>query len=127
MLVHAKTPRIKVHLSGTGVSRLVDAVRSVYPDIRVVKDEDEDEDEDGDELVDITTTDWYKRMRANHHPGDTIRVYRNNAGWTLAQLAEKTGIAESHLSAMENRKRGVGKVSAMRLSKALGRDYRRFL
>ncbi len=122
MLVHAKAPRINVRLSGTGVSRLVDAVRSVYPEIRVVEDEGDD-----DELVDITTTDWYKKMRANHHPGMTIRVYRTNRGWTLAELSEKTGIAESHLSAMENRKRGVGKLSAMRLGKALGKDYRRFL
>ena len=66
-------------------------------------------------------------MEANHHPGITIRVYRTNRGWTLAELAEKTGIAESHLSAIENRKRGVGKVTATRLGKAFGMDHRRFL
>lgn len=59
-----------------------------------------------DELIDITKTDWFREMEANHHPGITIRVYRGDRGWTLAELAEKTGIAESHLSAIENRKRG---------------------
>lgn len=124
MLVRAKAPRIRVRLSGTGVSRIVAAVRSVYPDIVVSSSEDEGDDE---ELLDVFKTDWWKKMEADHHPGDTIRVYRRNKGLTLAQLAEKTGIAESHLSAMENRKRGVGKVTAKRLSKALGPDYRRFL
>lgn len=120
MLVHAKAPRIKVQLSGPGVARVIEAVRKVYPQIQV-------EDDDGDELIDITKTDWFRKMEANHHPGITIRVYRGNRGWTLAELAEKTGIAESHLSAMENRKRGVGKVTATRLGKAFGMDYRRFL
>ena len=123
MLVHAKAPRIKARLSGTGVSRIIDAVQLVYPNIRII----EDEADDDDESVDITTTDWYKKMQADHHPGDTIHTYRTNRGWTLAELAERTGIAESHLSAMENRKRGVGKVSAVRLGKALEMDYRRFL
>jgi ribosome-binding protein aMBF1 (putative translation factor) len=118
MLVHAKVPRIKVRLSGPGTARVVEAVRKVYPHIRV---------DDDDELIDITKTEWFRKMEANHHPGITIRVYRTNRGWTLAELAEKAWIAESHLSAMENRKRGVGKVSAMRLGKALGMDYRRFL
>ena len=120
MLVHAKAPRIKVTLSGQGSARIVEAARKAYPHIRVEEDDD-------DELIDVFQTDWWKERQANHHPGDTIQVYRNNRGWTLAELAEKTGIAESHLSAMENRKRGVGKVSAVRLGKALEMDYRRFL
>lgn len=121
MLVHAKTPRIKVTLSGPGSARIVEAARKAYPNIRV------EEEDDDDELIDVFKTDWYKKMQANHHPGDTINTYRTNRGWTLAELAEKTGIAESHLSAMENRKRGVGKVTATRLGKAFGMDYRRFL
>ena len=35
MLVHAKAPRIKVTLSGPGAARIVEAVRKVYPQIRV--------------------------------------------------------------------------------------------
>jgi len=46
---------------------------------------------------------------------------------TLAELSGKTGIAESHLSAMENDKRGIGKVTAQKLGKALKCEYRRFL
>src|SRR5690606_9157332 len=120
MLVHAKAPRIKVRLSGPGTPRTPEAVRKAYPPLRV-------EDDDDDELIDITQPEWFRKMEANHHPGITIRVYRTNRGWTLAEFASMTGIAESHLSAMEHRKRGVGKVSAMRLGKAFGMDYRRFL
>jgi DNA-binding XRE family transcriptional regulator len=123
MLVHAKAPRIDVRLSGKGTQKIIALVRKAYPDVKVVREAQEDDEE----LVDIFETDWYKTMRANRKPGDSIWVYRDNAGLTLAQLSKKTGIAESHLSAMENGKRGIGRISAMKLGKALNCDYRRFL
>jgi DNA-binding XRE family transcriptional regulator len=121
MLVHAKTPRIKVRISGTGCRKVIDLVRKAYPEARIVPDVDDDE------WVDVFETDWWKEQMALHKPGDSIRVYRNNAGLTLAQLSAKTGIAESHLSAMEHNKRGIGRITAMKLGKALKCEYRRFL
>src|SRR5690606_41403400 len=84
MLVHAKAPRIKVRLSGPGTARIVEAVRKAYPQIRV-------EDDDDDELIDITKTEWCRKMEANHHPGITSRVYRTTRGWTWAASPPGTG------------------------------------
>jgi len=77
--------------------------------------------------VDITESEWYKEISKTITPGDALHVYRDNLGLTLAELAKKTGIAESHLSAMENNKRNIGKVTAQKSGKALKCDYRRFL
>lgn len=118
----AQATRIETRISGRDSHRIIALVRQAYPDIKVVREVDEEDDS-----VDISQTDWYKTMRANRKPGDSIWVYRDNAGLTLAQLSEKTEIAESHLSAMENGKRGIGRISAMKLGKALNCDYRRFL
>lgn len=119
MLVHARAPRIDVRISGRGARQVADLLRRTYRDVRIIPD-------DG-ESVDITETEWFKGASAKMTPGKALHVYRDNAGLTLAKLSAKTGIAESHLSAMENGKRGIGKVSAQKLGKALKCDYRRFL
>ena len=66
-------------------------------------------------------------MEAELTPGRALRVYRGNAGLTLAALSEETGIPIPHLSGMEHDKRPIGKLNARRLADALSCDYRRFL
>jgi transcriptional regulator with XRE-family HTH domain len=44
-----------------------------------------------------------------------------------AELAEKTGVPQSHISQMENGELGIGKEQAMRLGEVLNLDYRLFL
>jgi transcriptional regulator with XRE-family HTH domain len=46
---------------------------------------------------------------------------------TEKQVAELTGIAQHHISEMENGKRPIGKETAKKLAKALNIDYRVFL
>jgi len=60
-------------------------------------------------------------------PGKILKVYRDNAGLTLEQLAKMTGIAKSNLSQIENDKRNVGLKTAKRLAEALKCNYKRFL
>jgi hypothetical protein len=119
MLVHAKALRIDVRISGRGARQVANLLRRTYREVRI--------ELDGGESVDITETEWYKNISAKATPGKALHTYRGNAGLTLAQLSGKTGIAESHLSAMENGKRGIGKVTAQKLGKALKCEYRRFL
>lgn len=69
------------------------------------------------ETVNILDTAWWKQVQAEHKPGDSIKAYRTNRGLTLAQLSAKAGIAESHLLAMENGKRGVGRITAVKLGR----------
>ena len=116
----AKAPRIEIRITGKGCRRVVNLMRRTYRDVRVVAEKNEGS-------VDITKTAWYRDISAKLTPGKALKVYRNNAGLTLAALSEKTGIAESHLSAMEHDKRGIGKITAVKLGDALRCDYHRFL
>ncbi|HJV35397.1 helix-turn-helix transcriptional regulator [Geomonas sp.] len=59
--------------------------------------------------------------------GVAIRGARGKEGLTQRRLAELTGIAQHHISEMENGKRPIGKEVAKKLANALNIDYRAFL
>jgi ribosome-binding protein aMBF1 (putative translation factor) len=59
--------------------------------------------------------------------GVCIRGGRGKEGLTQKQLAALTGIAQHHISEMENGKRPIGKETAKKLAAALNIDYRVFL
>ena len=59
--------------------------------------------------------------------GICLRGGRGKEGLTQKQLAERTGIAQHHISEMENGKRPIGKDTAKKLAAALDMDYRVFL
>lgn len=59
--------------------------------------------------------------------GVCIRGGRGKEGLTQKQLAQLTGIAQHHISEMENGKRPIGKETARKLAAALNIDYRVFL
>ena len=118
MLVAVRKPRIKVRLTGVGAQTVVKALRQIYDSVEVSRD---------DEAVDVTSTDWWKKMEASSHTGTVLWTYRDNAGLTLEQLSKLSGIARPHLSAMENGKRPIGTLTAKKLATALGVDHRVFL
>jgi len=109
----------KKESSGKGSKQVLDVLRSAFPDV-VVEDDDQ-------ETIPIEETDWYQRMKAQSTPGKALRVYRKNAGLTQDALAERSGIAKSHISAMENDKRPLGRITARKLAQAPGCDYRSLL
>jgi ribosome-binding protein aMBF1 (putative translation factor) len=57
----------------------------------------------------------------------TLRGARTKENISQAELAEKTGIPQSHISQMENGKLEIGKERAKRLGEVLNLDYRLFL
>ena len=59
--------------------------------------------------------------------GIALRGARGKEGITQKELAQKTGIPQSHISSMENGKMPIGKERARRLAKVLRVDYRIFL
>ena len=59
--------------------------------------------------------------------GISIRGARSKEGLTQKQLAEMIGVAQHHVSEMENGKRPIGKETAKKLEAALNIDYRVFL
>lgn len=56
--------------------------------------------------------------------GVCLRGGRGKEGLTQKRLAELTGIAQHHISEMENGKRTIGKETARKLAVALNVDYR---
>lgn len=60
-------------------------------------------------------------------PGYYLRLYRQRAELTQANLAELMGIHQHHISEMENNKRSISKETARHLAEILECDYRRFL
>lgn len=59
--------------------------------------------------------------------GICIRGGRGKEGLTQKQLAMLTGLAQHHISEMENGKRPIGKDTARKLARALNTDYRIYL
>ncbi len=59
--------------------------------------------------------------------GLMLRGSRLKAELTQKELADKLEISQNHISEMENGKRPIGKVMALRLAKVFKTDYRKFL
>jgi hypothetical protein len=118
MLVVEKARHIEVEIRGPGVDAVLSILRRELPAL---------ETSDDDVYEPVEGSDWFAALAADVTPGQSLRIYRDNAGWTQAQLSEQTGIPVPHLSGMENDKRPIGKVSARKLAQALGTDYRRFM
>lgn len=120
MLVLVRTLRTKITLEGEGCDIVLRSLQEIYPDLEVCS-------EDDDELVDVQETAWYKSIAQTLTAGKKLYNRRKMAGLTLDQLAEKSGIAKSNLSAMENDKRDIGKAVAQKLAEALDCDFRSLL
>jgi DNA-binding Xre family transcriptional regulator len=120
MQVVAKKPRINLTLEGQGVLKIVRLIKDHFPDVEVHKEAKND-------IVSLKETEWYKETSSSMTAGKALKVYRSNANLTLVELSKKSGIAQSHLSDIENDKRGVGKITAQKLGDALDCNYKRFL
>lgn len=66
-------------------------------------------------------------IKENGEPGLMLQGARHKEELTQVQLAKKLGMPQSHISAMENGSRPIGKVMAKRLAKVFKMDYRVFL
>lgn len=60
-------------------------------------------------------------------PSAALRAYRHQQELTQRDLAEKSGIPQPHIAAMESGKRPIGLIAAKKLALALGVDYRRLV
>ncbi|MFQ5469924.1 MAG: helix-turn-helix transcriptional regulator [Gammaproteobacteria bacterium] len=84
---------------------------------------------DEDRVSAKTVHDEAKQRHGDYYrtPGYYLRLYRQRADLTQAELADKTGIRQHHLSEMENNKRVLGKVNAKKLAKVIDCDYQKLL
>lgn len=85
--------------------------------------------EDDDEEYEIATeTDWFQEIQQQITPGDCIKVYRENSGWSQAELGKKIGnLSVQKISDMENGRRGISKAMAKKFSRLFDVPIERFL
>ena len=84
--------------------------------------------QDDEEMVDVFESDWYKEISAATTPGEVLRIYRENAGLTQAELGKKLGkLSRQKISDLEQGKRNISKEMAKKLSKILQVPAARFL
>ncbi len=75
----------------------------------------------------IPWRDAFPEFDEAYAPSVALRGARRKENLTQKELAERTGIPQSHISEMENGKRSIGKERAKRLGKILNIGYRVFL
>ena len=106
-----KTPRIELQIQGDIPPKLISVLKEEFgDDLRL-------EEEQGDEIANIFETEWYRQIKSSMTPGDNLRIYRDNRGWTQAQLGDKLGgLPRQHISNMERGVRPISKNMAKRLA-----------
>lgn len=108
MQVVAKTPRINVRIEGDIPDGLLAALKAEIGEDLQIRDGD-------DEYVEVTKTDWYKKVRLI--PGEVVAHYRAMHGLTQAQLGEKLGaVPRQHISNMETGRRPISLDTAKKLA-----------
>jgi DNA-binding XRE family transcriptional regulator len=122
MLVHVKT-----HLTDSGFEVKGDIPMKVVSYLK--KNFEVNIEDDDDELVDITETDWYRKLEKSSTPGKSLRIYRERDALTQAALAEKIGVKVTaiHVSEMEHDKRPISKQNALKLARIFGTSADQFL
>ena len=122
MLAIVKQPRIEISLFGSSkaVREILKFLRSHYS-ISVLSENTEQPAPTSENALENTF--W----GLNITPGDLLRGFRLKHGLSQAQLAKKTGIGQSVLSAYENGRRPITRRAAVRIGTALGEDPEKIL
>ncbi|MCC5946785.1 MAG: helix-turn-helix transcriptional regulator [Bernardetiaceae bacterium] len=80
-----------------------------------------------DESLEVKNTQWYKEIKNQITPGDNLKIYRNNKGYSQGKLAEFVGVLPSNISEMERGKRGISKDMAKKFSRILEVGIEKFI
>jgi DNA-binding XRE family transcriptional regulator len=119
MQVQEKGLHIDVTIQGMGLEEIKKALIRTLPEAVIIDDDDYP--------VEWESTALAKKIRMNTTPGKLLMAYRERASFSIMELAEKTGIKYTNISAMEHDTRNIGLSTAKRLGAALGVDYTRLL
>lgn len=118
-----KTPHIEISVKGAEIPpKIINVLKEEYGrKLKLVKDE-------GEELINVFETEWYKNIKKDMTPGKYLRVYRENKGFTQAQLGTALGgVPKQHVSNMENGSRPISLKMAKQLAKVLDTPVERFI
>ena len=95
-----RTHHIDLYMFGQGLQEAVEALKNYYPDIEFFDDEEQ--------IIDSEESSVFKQIESEMTAGIRLKIRRENKGMTQQNLSEKTGIAVSNISLMENNKRPIG-------------------
>jgi len=123
MPVAAKTPLIKIEVSEGRKRKLYLVPKDAAHAVETLLSQLDESDEGF-----IPATDLFPDLGdSKKTPGIALRGVRLRMELTQKEMAEKIDVTQGDLSKMEKGERAIGKKLAMRIGKALGVDYRRFL
>ena len=117
MLAVVREPRIEISLSGAdmGVKEILAYLRN-RSQVAILSEADDDE------AVNAFETPFWKKTT----PGNLLQGFRLKHGMSQEQLAEKSGIGQTVLSAYETGRRPLSRRAAVRIGVALGEDPEKF-
>lgn len=118
MLAIVNSPRTEISLSGAGAAEVLDVLQKHFP-VQVLEAAPADP---GEELVNLSETEWWKQNHFRVLTGCRLRRNMNQA-----KLAELTGLKKSVISEYENGKRRITRAAAEKLAKALDTYPEKFL
>ncbi|MBN1577390.1 MAG: helix-turn-helix transcriptional regulator [Chitinispirillaceae bacterium] len=102
----AKTRHINIRFKPRTPARVINTIKRQYSEYI----------DDDDELVDISTTDWYRQMRKDMTPGKSLKTLREVTNLTQAKIGEMIGIPTARISDFETGQRAISKVMAKKLA-----------
>ena len=118
MLVVVKKPPIRIE--GEIPKDVLDFFESKF-ELEITKDNDE-------ETINIHESEWFQGMMKKMHPGRTVKVYRENKGWTQKALGERLGgVDRQVISKIERGERAISKKMALALSDVFKKAVDEFL
>ncbi len=76
---------------------------------------------------DETDREFKKLIGDSGKPSAALRAYRLRQNLTQRELADKSGIPQPHIAAMESGARNIGLIAAKKLALALGVNYKKLI
>lgn len=113
MLAVVRTPRTEISLHGAGTSQVLEFLRKQFT-VEILDVDTSRVEDDGDELVEIESTDWWKK---NKHR--VLAGARHKINMTQKELAERSGMRQTVISEYESGKRPMTLRAATKLAAAL--------
>jgi len=111
-----------ISVSAKEASEILAAVKKIDPKAHIVEN-----NAHAESFVSPQSSKWYQDVKSTWHPGITLRIRRENAGYTQAQLANMADLAAANISAIENGRRSMGLIVAKKLAEALKRPVSEFI
>ena len=120
MQAAVKTPHTEIRIKGDIPQKILNMLRAEYgSNLHITYDEQSEN---------IFETDWYTSVASGMTPGETIRIYRENAKMTQTVLGEKMGgFPRQHISNMERGIRPISVSNAKKLARIFNVPAERFL